>query len=169
MVKKAIKVRLYRFQNRLREKTAGLGIDPKSTVAIDPQAMAQAEEALAQMAEDYPDWVKAVIEQLAEQHRRAVDTPHERRSHSEKIRRIAHDMKGQGGTFGYPLITDFAASLYEFTAPNVGMTDNHVEIIKAHIDSMRVVINERIQGDGGDNGQLLKTGLQQAIDKYSVR
>ncbi len=167
MAKQGVKVRYYRFKNKLKDRTAGIGTGANAADAIDPEAMARAEEALGQMSEDYPDWVSAIIDKLAEQYRRAVDTPHERRGYFEQIRRIAHDMKGQGGTFGYPLITDFAASLYDFTGPNVGMTDNHVEIIKAHVDSMRVVINERIEGDGGENGQMLKQGLHQAIEKYT--
>lgn len=166
---KPIRVRFYRFKNQLKEKTAGLGVDGQATVTIDPEALARAEAALGEMVEDYPDWIKSLIDKLANEHRRAVDTPQERRGQFEKIRRIAHDMKGQGGTFNYPLITEFADSLYNFTGPSAGMTDNHVEIIKAHIDSMRVVGNERLKGDGGERGQALKLGLKQAIDKYSKK
>lgn len=167
--KKPVRVRFYRFKNQLKEKTAGLGVEGQAASAIDPAALAKAEAALQEMVEDYPDWIKSLINKLAEEHRRAVDTPVERRSQFEKIRRIAFDMKGQGGTFNYPLITEFADSLYNFTGPSAGMTDNHVEIIKAHIDSMRVVGNERLEGDGGESGQALKQGLQQAIAKYSSR
>lgn len=167
--KAPVKVRYYRFKNQLKEKTAGIGSDSNSLIEIDPVAMARAEAALAEMVEDYPDWVRGLLQKLSEEHRRAVDTPHERRSQFEKIRRIAHDMKGQGGTFNYPLITDISDSLYNFTGPNAGMSDNHVEIIKAHIDSMRVVINERLQGEGGQNAQALKKGLQMAIEKHTPR
>jgi len=167
VAKSGVKVRYYRFQNKLKDKTAGLSGDGREDMMIDAGALARAEAALNQMSEDYPDWVKSIIDKLAELHRRAVDTPHERRTLFERIRRIAHDLKGQGGTFGYPLITNFASSLDEFAGPNVGMTDSHVESIKAHIDSMRVVINERIDGDGGENGKLLTQGLQQAIAKHS--
>ncbi|MDA5193196.1 hypothetical protein [Govanella unica] len=165
--KTPIKVRYYRFKNHLKEKTVGLGLDPGVLIDIDPAALARAQAALEDMIEDYPDWVKTLLLKLSEEHRRAVDTPHERRLQFEKIRRIAHDMKGQGGTFNYPLITDFADSLYNFTGVTAGMTDSHIEIIKVHIDSMRVVINERLQGDGGQGGQALKIGLQQAIDKHT--
>jgi hypothetical protein len=33
----------------------------------------------------------------------------------KRINEIAHDMRGQGGTFGYPLVTTVAGSLYTFT------------------------------------------------------
>lgn len=164
--KQPVKVRFYRFKNRLLDKTAGLGKTDRMEIAIDPVALAKAEAALQEMAQDYPDWVSGLIDQLFEQHRRAVDTPTERKSRFDTISRIAHDMKGQGGTFGYPLITDFADSLYGFTNNRKTIEDNHVEIVKAHLDSMRVVISGRLQGDGGADGQMLKEALQSAIKKH---
>ncbi len=108
MAKKVI-VRFYRFKNRLKEKTAGLA--PGKTT-ISQEAIEEAEKALNKMSEDYPDWVSGLIVKLQEQHGRCVDTPEKRHEFFEEINHIAHDMKGQGGTFGYPLITNFADSLY---------------------------------------------------------
>ncbi|WP_138379944.1 hypothetical protein [Luteithermobacter gelatinilyticus] len=166
---KPVRVRYYRLKNRLKEKTAGLGKVNAEDVSFDDELLMKAEEALQEMAEDYPDWVSSLINQLAEEHRRCVDSPETRKAHFERIHAIAHDMKGQGGTFGYQLITDFADGLYNFTGPNAGQTDSHVEIIKAHIDAMRVVIRERIDGDGGEIGNELKESLTQAIEKYSSK
>src|SRR3546814_810657 len=163
--KAPVKVRYFRFKNQLKEKTAGLGHEPGAMIDIDPAALARAQAALEEMVEDYPDWVKALLQRLSEEHRRAVDTPHERRAQFEKIRHIAHDMKGQGGTFNYPLITDFSDSLYNFTGPTAGMSDNHVEIIKAHIDSMRVAVNERLEGDGGE-GEIGKASGRERGGRY---
>jgi chemotaxis protein histidine kinase CheA len=164
--KKPVKVRLYRFKNKLLDKTAGLGKADRVEITIDPEAMARAEEALQAMSEDYPDWVSKLIDKLYDQHRRAVENPIERKPRFDEISKIAHDMKGQGGTFGYPLMTDFAESLYGFTNHRKNIEDSHVEVVKAHIDSMRVIIISRLSGDGGENGQLLKSGLQQAIKKH---
>ena len=41
------------------------------------------------------------------------------------------------------------------------------EHIKAHIDAMKVVINERVEGDGGSVGHELTRARNQAIEKYS--
>ena len=86
----------------------------------------------------------------------------------KEINVIAHDMKGQGGTFGYPLITTFGDSLFDFTGPNAGVTDSHVAVVKAHVDAMRATITGRIQGDGGEIGQQLKTMLAAAIKQYGA-
>lgn len=169
MSKQGVKVRFYRIKNRLKEKTAGLGTDANAVIEFDEDILSTAEEALNEMAEDYPDWVMSVIDELFEVHRRCVDDDANRKAYFEKINAVAHDMKGQGGTFGYQLITDFAEGLYNFTSKGAGLSDSHVEIIKAHIDAMRVVIRERIDGDGGAVGKELKAGLEASVEKYSLR
>ena len=83
------------------------------------------------------------------------------------VRAVGHVFRGSGGTFGYPLITTFATSLYEFVGPRAGTTDNHIEVIKSHIDSMAAVIKDRVKGSGGDIGQALTKGLHEAIERYS--
>lgn len=162
-----VSVRFYRFKNKLREKTLGLGKVSDDEVVFDEKLMAEAMAVLDEMSEDYPDWVFGLIQQLADVHRRCVDTPEQRFQHFEQLHAIAHDMRGQGGTFGYPLMSNFADGLYDFTGVGTATSDKNVEIIKAHIDAMRVVIKERISGDGGDVGNQLKVGLEAAIKKYS--
>jgi hypothetical protein len=162
-------VRYYKMKNKLREKTAGLGKLNPEDVQFDTAVLEAAMQTLNDMSEEYPDWVSSLIAKLADEHRRCVDSPEERRDHFRQINTIAHDMKGQGGTFGYELISVFSDGLYEFTRLGAGMSDNHVEIIKSHIDSMRVVIKDRINGDGGEIGMELKRSLEAAIEKYSTK
>ncbi len=167
MSKSGIKVRFYRIKNRLKEKTAGLGNLDGAEIEFDEDLLSDAQDALDDLAEDYPDWVMGVIDELFEVHRRCVDDEINRKGYFERINSIAHDMKGQGGTFGYQLITDFSEGLYKFTSKGAGLSDSHVEIIKAHIDAMRVVIRDRIEGDGGELGSALKKGMEQSVLKYS--
>lgn len=164
MDKGKIVVRFYRFKNRLKEKTAGLA---PGKATISAEALEEAQKALSKMAEDYPDWVSGLIVKLQEQHGRCVDTPEKRHEFFEEINHIAHDMKGQGGTFGYPLITDFADSLYGLTIKRPGeISDNQIELIKSHVDAMRAVIRGRVSGDGGEIGASLTNSLNEAIAKY---
>lgn len=165
MDRKKVIVRFYRFKNRLKEKTAGLA---PGKVSISSEALEAAEKALEKMAEDYPDWVSGLIVKLQEQHGRCVDTPEIRRDCFEEISHIAHDMKGQGGTFGYPLITTVADSLYGFTYSRDDISDNQVELVKAHLDAMRAVIRGRVSGSGGEIGEKLIEGLNEAIAKYTT-
>lgn len=161
-----ITVRFYRFKNRLREKTAGLGGEKAQ---ISEEALARAAVALEDMSEDYPDWVSTLIDKLMEQHGFCEEFPAKRKGFFEKINHIAHDMKGQGGTFGYPLITDFSDSLYKFSYSLGELTDEHVKVIKAHLDAMRAVISGRVSGSGGEIGQQLKASLKEAIQRHRIR
>lgn len=161
--KEGVIVRYYRFQNRLREKTAGLGV---ANAQIDPEVLAEAEKAMRKLSEDYPDWVSNLINKLYEQHVRCVDTPENREDYFQEINKIAHDMKGQGGTFGYPLITNFADSLYGFTQGKGERSDGQVDLVKSHVDAMRAVIKGRVSGNGGEVGKQLTESLNKAIMKY---
>ena len=164
-----IKVRLHRRRNKLKEKVMGLEQDKNNKASIvpeiDPEVLAKAQRVLEEMAEDYPDWVNGLIRELNDLRQRCVDEPDARRGLFERVAAIAHDMKGQGGTFGYPLITDFADSLYRIANIRKGYSDSQVEIIKAHIDAMKAVIRERVAGDGGEIGRQLTTGLKSTIEK----
>ena len=93
----------------------------------------------------------------------------ERDGEFKKINALAHDLKGQGGTFGYPLITTFAGSLFKFTDANARQTDNYVQIVNAHIDAIRAVVAGKIQGDGGRTGRELRLVLEDAIAKYAPK
>ncbi len=161
-----VSVRYYRRKNKLREKTLGLGPVNDDEISFDEDLMEQAVALLDEMAEDYPDWVSGLIQRLADFHRRCVDTPEQRFQHFEQLHAIAHDMRGQGGTFGYPLMSSFADGLYDFTGKDTATSDKNIEIIKAHIDAMRVIIKDRISGDGGEIGEQLTLGLAEAIKKY---
>lgn len=165
--KSKVRVRLYRFRNKLRDKAAGLSPTGQA-LDFDESALAAAEQLFAEMAEDYPDWVSGQLSQIAELHRRCVDTPDARRSLFEQINAHAHDLKGQGGTFGYPLISQVAVSLSRFSALRSAISDKHVEIIKSHLDAMRAVVRERIKGDGGSTGAALVKGLEQVISSHGL-
>ncbi len=104
---------------------------------------------------------------IARQVAEAKQISGERTTNFEEINLIAHELRGQGGTFGYPLITVFGKSLYELTKPPCRQDDASLEIVKAHIDTMRAVLRDKIEGDGGEVGQMLFKALKMAIAKYA--
>ncbi len=164
--KRKPKVRIYRLPNRLRQKAAPGGGKGPGELSLDVLKAAEAE--FEKMAEDYPDWVQGHIRKLYDHHGRCVDSPKSRRQHFKDLNELAHDLKGQGGTFGYPLISDFGESLFECTRSRDDYLDEHVEIVKAHVDAMNAVVKGRINGDGGEVGTELKATLARAIEKFSV-
>ena len=155
----------FRLPNRLKEKAGGLGASGHGDLPLD--LLAEAEKELERVALDFTQWAGNYLKNLGELVQKAAADAGGRRKIYEEINLLAHELRGQGGTFGYPLITTFGKMLYEATRPGCREDANGVEIVKAHVDAMRAVIREKISGDGGDIGRELLASLKQAIDKHA--
>jgi len=161
------KVWLFRPPNAIKRKV-GVGAGPGGA-AIDPALILSAEAQISEMGEDYADWVRESVAELAREHRHAVDSPDAAPSRYRVINKLALGLRGQGGMFGYPLVTEFGASLYLCTGGSPTITHNHLALVKAHIDGIRAVINDKVSGDGGAIGRELVAGLARAKEKYAGR
>lgn len=155
----------FRLPNSLKEKAGGMG--SKGGGEMPMALLEQAEEKLERKKLDFADWALKYLSELSNLCADALMKPGRRAAHFEKIHLLAHELRGQGGTFGYPLITHVAKMLYEITHEFCREDDSAVEIVKAHIDTMRVVIRDRISGDGGAIGKELIAGIQAAIERNS--
>ncbi|MDP6388872.1 MAG: Hpt domain-containing protein [Alphaproteobacteria bacterium] len=123
--------------------------DDPDLEGLDPEAIARAEAAVAAFSDDYIDWVRDDVERLKELLRAAADDS--RRGHEtlDAVIRIGHNMRGQGGSFGYPLITRLASSLYEFIkSRDVAVSDEDLEIANRHIAELDTIVTRRIKGKG---------------------
>ncbi len=158
---------LFKLPNYLKQK---MGSNAQRQPFVLPEDMlASAEQSLKREADGFLDWAKQFLDGLSRQVTEAKQISGERTQNFEQINLIAHELRGQGGTFGYPLITVFGKSLYEVTKPPCQQDDASLEIVKAHIDTMRAVLREKIEGDGGEMGQMLFKALKAAINKFSAK
>ena len=117
------RVRYYRFRNKLKEKAGG---GARQDGYVDEAALKRAESTFKKASDQYPKLVESSVAALANACAQALaQPPDERGGEFKKINALAHDLKGQGGTFGYPLITTFADSLFQFTDAGARQTDNY--------------------------------------------
>ena len=79
---------------------------------------------------------------------------------NETFRRIIHDFKGQGGSVGYPLISDIAALLGELIRCADLASELARQAVDQHVAAIRAVLHNRMAGDGGALGRTLKSDLQ---------
>ena len=128
----------------------------------------EAEDQLERSALDFTEWAVNYLSDLSSLCAEAAENAANRLSLFGKINLLAGELKGQGETFGYPLITVFGKMLYEATGPECSVEDNAVEIVRAHVDAMRAVLREKIAGDGGWTGRALLETLQAAVRKHST-
>lgn len=127
--------------------------------SVDMAALARAEEVIANLADDYLDWVREDFERMEAAFEKLKSGDGGDAENLEAMFQIAHDMKGQGGSFGYDLMTaigDHMCRLLE-TLDKAGPREQ--VMIRVHIDAMRVVITKELKGDGGAEGRQLMMGL----------
>lgn len=164
--KEATDVWYFRLPNALKDKAGGMGTGGPG--ALPTALLEEAEEQLERAAMDFTEWARDYLARLSDLCTQALMHPGRRNKHFAEINLLAHELRGQGGTFGYPLISVFGKMLYEVTREGCSENDAAVEIVKAHVDTMRAVLRERIAGDGGELGRALHKSLQAAIDKHTI-
>ena len=85
-----------------------------------------------------------------------------------RMRRLLHDLRGQAGTFGYPLVSQVGDSACKFIDLSEDIGDTEVEVLGMHIDALKAISQAKIKGDGGPIGQELMSGLRKVILKYNA-
>lgn len=130
-------------------------------IEIDAQALARAEAALAALADDYLSWVQADLTRLdrAMAALCAADAG-QWPAVAEPVFAVAHDIKGQAGTFGYPLLTRLAAEMCRQVRGAAPADPVALARLAALAGAMAQIIAERLRGDGGEAGAALLARLE---------
>lgn len=86
-----------------------------------------------------------------------------------RLRGLLHDLRGQAGTFGYPLVSQVGDSACKFIdlSDEVGATET--EVLSMHVDALKAISQAKIKGDGGAVGAELMGGLRKVILKYNAK
>lgn len=74
-----------------------------------------------------------------------------------------HDLKGQGATFGYPLLTDLGAWTCDYLRQKKEITDKDLQVLTRVLDDIETVFQKRLINDGGDMGQQIHQRLEQEL------
>lgn len=117
---------------------------------------------LEDLAKDYVVWVQKDLENLENTYAQACGVSGNDRDKiiRENLFRIAHDMKGQGATFGYDLITDIGNHLCRYIERQEKFEKIEMDVIKIHVDALRQIIDQKLIADGGQIGQTLKANVE---------
>lgn len=132
---------------------------------IDAGAIARAEEALKAMSNQFGQWLQDEITKLDKAQadiREKGYTPET----AEGLYFRAHDLKGLGATYQYPLVTRLAASLCKMMDDPVKRMAAPMMILDAHIDAIRAVVRDQIQTDDHPTGRILAEALEARVREH---
>lgn len=128
--------------------------------------LARAQAAVEDLAKDYTTWARADVDRGRKALEAALADSAQRARHVEDLFRVAHDLKGQGTSFGYPLVTRIADSLCRLTRDRkLSYEDRHLDLAKSHLDAAQLVLTKEIKGEGGQIGAELCAKLQKRVDE----
>ena len=128
---------------------------------FEPGALDRANAAIARLKQAYvSEWAPASIDEMYEALAAAMRDRPGRRDQLQRMYRLAHDMKGQGGTFGFELLTDIGETMCRLTGDRDDFSDGEFVLLRAHIDAARRIVLDGLDGEGGEAGRELMASLQ---------
>jgi len=144
--------------NPLRAKVGGFG-------AIDADAIAKAEAALKAMSAQFGQWLQDEIVKL-DQAQADIRAKGYTPETAEGLYFRAHDLKGLGATYQYPLVTRLAGSLCRLMDDGEKRMQAPLAILDAHIDAIRAVVRDEIQTDDHPTGRALAETLEARVAEH---
>ena len=134
--------------------------DGKETEAIE-----NAELAMAAMSDKFKEWLQDEVDKFDAARKTMCD---ERSIDNIKsIYIVAHDVKGQAETMGYPLITLVAASLCKL----IEVWDNPktfpLDQLNNHVDAIKVMLSQDIKAKDHPLGKKLTESLLNVVYDYA--
>lgn len=114
---------------------------------LDMTALARAEAALEGLNGEFEGWMDGEIERLSDASIVLAEHGYDEES-LMTLFRVAHDIKGQAATFGYPLAARIADSLCTMIDSVPDKTRIPSTLIDQHLQSIRAIVTERCTGEG---------------------
>lgn len=142
--------------NTLRMKVGG------GFGGIDAGAIAKAEEALKAMSAQFGQWLQDEITKL-DAAQIAIRTQGLTAETAEGLYFRAHDLKGLGSTYQYPIVTRMAGSLCKLLDDPAKRTEAPIVLLDAHIDAIKAVVRDEIQTEEHPVGRELAETLEARV------
>jgi hypothetical protein len=146
-------VQVIQAPNTLRLKVGGrLG-------GIDPAAIAKAEAALKSLSGNFAEWLNDELVKLdaARQRIRSEGLTVET---AEALYLRAHDLKGLGATYEFPLVTRIAGSLCKLIDDPESRLEAPMFLVDAHIDGIKASVRSNIRSEDHPVGRKLVEELE---------
>jgi len=82
----------------------------------------------------------------------------------KEVLTVAHDMKGQGGSFGFQLVTTISNIICRIIESKETLTDKEKEAVKLATKAIKLTLDDKLSGDGGPAGKKMAAGLTKVLD-----
>jgi hypothetical protein len=154
-------VQVIQSPNSLRMKVGGrLG-------GIDASAIAKAEAALKSLSGNFAEWLADEVSKL-EKSRERIQNEGVNRETAESLYMRAHDLKGLGATYEFPLVTRIAGSLCRLIDDPETREKAPMFLVDAHIDAIKAAVRDGIKTDTHPMGRMLAEALESQVAQLAA-
>jgi HPt (histidine-containing phosphotransfer) domain-containing protein len=131
----------------------------------DDDPVARAEAALVELSSEFAAWMQSECERL-ETARQDVKRRGITEQTHEVLFRVAHDIKGEAATFGYPAAAGVAESLCRLLEHTPEFGRIPIALIDQHVDAVRAITREYARPDLADMAGALTLRLRDVTDEF---
>ncbi len=132
---------------------------------IDPAALARAEAALKGLANNFDQWMADELAKL-DAARARIHAEGYTAETAENLYFRAHDLKGLGATYGYPVVTSIAGSLCRLIDDAATRLRAPVFLLDAHIDAIKAAVRGDIRENEHPVAQTLLKELEHRVREF---
>lgn len=136
-------------------------IVPKEGGKYLSEIMRDVSQAVQSLEVEYREHLAAEIAEIEKLNAAFQDAPDG--TTARQLFRLAHDMRGQGGTFGFPLITEVSASLCRYITKAGEAERLKPELVGLHVNALQVIQREQITGGGDTLSQQVVAALDETV------
>jgi hypothetical protein len=132
---------------------------------VDPDVVARAEAALKSLSVQFARWLQDEIDKL-DAARVAVGLEGLEGPAGETLYTRAHDLKGLGGTYEFPIVTRAAGSLCKVIDSPKARAAAPVSLVDSHINAIKALIRDGIKTDDHPVGQAMVMSLEDQVAAF---
>ncbi|MGZ8364663.1 MAG: Hpt domain-containing protein [Caulobacteraceae bacterium] len=147
-----------RTTNTLKAKFGG-------SFSIDADALARAEAALAGLSSQFSQWMQDELTKL-DAARAAVKAEGLNAKTAEQLYIRAHDLKGLGTTYEFPIVSRIAACLCRLIEDPAKRMSAPMGLIDAHIDAIKASVRDGIKDVDHPIGAILVSELEGRVQVH---
>ena len=133
---------------------------------IDLAAVARAEAALAAMSVNLQPWLEKEVTRL-DAAMSAVRSKGRSAETMDALYHRAHDLKGLGTTYGYPIISQIAGTLCRLIDTPERRMAAPLELALAHVEAIKAAARDQIKTEDDAIGRALVMELADKVENFN--
>jgi len=136
---------------------------------VDAKVLKKAQKVIDDRKDDFILWANEDLDRLFKCLEILKKGGGDKKSVLDRAFKSAYQITCRGGAFGYDLITRIGDHLCKVILALDDVSSSDIKAMQVHVDAMKVIIVQNLEGDGGAIGEEVIKGLDDVLMKIEKR